>query len=54
MVYADNARAQALYRRFGFVQEGVHRCHAMCDGVYVDSVSMARLNPAPLCGFPRE
>lgn len=54
VVYADNARAQALYRRFGFVQEGVHRCHAMRDGVYVDSVSMARLNPAPLCGFPRE
>ncbi len=54
MVYADNAGAQALYRRFGFVQEGVHRCHAMRDGVYVDSLSMARLNPAPLRGFPRD
>jgi putative acetyltransferase len=52
-VYADNHRARALYRRFGFVQEGVHRCHAMRDGVYVDSLSMARLNPAPLRGFDR-
>jgi len=43
-----------LYKRFGFVQEGVHRCHAMRDGVYVDSLSMARLNPAPLRGFPRD
>ena len=53
-VYADNAKAQALYRRFGFVDEGLHRCHALRDGVYVDSLSMARLNPAPLRGFPRD
>ncbi len=52
-VYTDNHKAQALYRRFGFVEEGVHRCHAMRDGVYVDSLSMARLNPAPLRGFAR-
>jgi putative acetyltransferase len=52
-VYTDNHKAQALYRRFGFVDEGVHRCHAMRDGVYVDSLSMARLNPKPLQGFPR-
>jgi putative acetyltransferase len=53
-VYADNRRAQALYERFGFVREGVHRCDAMRGGVYVDSWSMARLNPAPLRGFPRD
>jgi len=53
-VYADNTKAQALYRRFGFVEEGVHRCHALRDGVYVDTLSMARLNPAPLRGFPRD
>ncbi|HYP32976.1 MAG TPA: GNAT family N-acetyltransferase [Burkholderiaceae bacterium] len=53
-VYADNLRAQALYKRFGFVQEGHHRCDAMRDGEYVDSLSMARLNPAPLRGFPRD
>jgi len=53
-VYADNHKAQALYRRLGFVEEGRHRCNAMRDGVYVDSLSMARLNPAPLRGFPRD
>lgn len=52
-VYADNHKAQALYKRFGFVQEGLHRCDTLRDGTYVDSVSMARLNPAPLQGFPR-
>ena len=53
-VYVDNAKAQALYRRFGFVDEGVHRCHALRDGVYVDTLSMARLKPSPLAGFPRD
>jgi putative acetyltransferase len=52
-VYADNVRAQRLYERFGFVKEGVLRCHAMRDGEYVDSWAMARLNPSPLRGFPR-
>ena len=53
-VYADNHKAQALYKRFGFAEEGVHRCDTLRDGVYVDSLSMARLNPAPLRGFPRD
>ena len=53
-VYTDNHKAQALYRRFGFVDEGVHRCDALRDGVYVDTLSMARLNPKPLQGFPRD
>jgi putative acetyltransferase len=53
-VYADNLKAQALYRRLGFVEEGRHRCDALRDGVYVDSLSMARLNPVPLRGFPRD
>ena len=53
-VYADNHKAQALYRRLGFAEEGRHRCDAMRDGVYVDSLSMARLNPSPLRGFPRD
>jgi putative acetyltransferase len=52
-VYADNHRAQALYRRFGFVEEGVHRAYALRDGTYVDALAMARLNPQPLRGFPR-
>ena len=54
VVYADNLRAQSLYQRFGFVREGVHRCDALRDGVLVDSWSMARLNPAPLRGFPTD
>ena len=52
-VYTDNHKAQALYKRFGFVEEGVHRCDTLRGGAYVDSLSMARLNPAPLRGFPR-
>lgn len=46
-VFADNTRAIALYERFGFVREGLHRCHALRDGVYVDTLSMARLHPNP-------
>jgi len=53
-VFADNRRAQALYERFGFVREGVRRCEALRDGHYVDGWLMARLNPAPLRGFPRD
>lgn len=45
-VYADNAPAIALYRRFGFVVEGRHPGFAMRDGVYVESWSMGRLHPA--------
>jgi putative acetyltransferase len=46
-VYADNERAIALYRKFGFELEGRHRGFAMRDGALVDSLSMARLRPAP-------
>ena len=46
-VYVDNERAIALYRRCGFVLEGTHRAHALRDGVYVDTYSMARLHPNP-------
>ena len=44
-VYADNARAIALYERFGFREEGRHRGHTLRDGAYVDTVSMARVRP---------
>ena len=44
-VYADNARAIALYERFGFEREGVFRNYAWRDGAYVDSLAMARLRP---------
>lgn len=42
-VYADNARAIALYERFGFEREGLYRSYAWRDGQYVDSLAMARL-----------
>jgi putative acetyltransferase len=46
-VHADNERAIALYRKFGFELEGTHRAYAIRDGVYVDSLSMARLIEGP-------
>lgn len=42
-VYADNHRAIALYERFGFEREGLYRNYAWRDGVYVDSLAMARV-----------
>jgi L-phenylalanine/L-methionine N-acetyltransferase len=42
-VYADNARAIALYERFGFEREGLSRAFAWRDGAYADSLAMARL-----------
>ena len=41
-VYADNARALALYERFGFEREGFHRAYSWRNGAFVDSISMAR------------
>lgn len=46
-VYTDNARAIALYRRFGFEIEGTHRAYALRDGEYADVHAMARLHPKP-------
>ena len=42
-VYADNARAIALYERFGFEREGLNRAYAWRNGAYADSLAMARL-----------
>jgi putative acetyltransferase len=42
-VYADNARAIALYERFGFEREGLMRAYAWRGGAFVDSLTMARL-----------
>jgi putative acetyltransferase len=46
-VYVDNARAMALYRKFGFVPEGTHHGYALRAGQYVDCYSMARVHPKP-------
>jgi putative acetyltransferase len=45
-VYADNEAAIRLYEKCGFEREGLMREHAFRDGVYVDSIMMARLRPS--------
>ncbi|CRM32489.1 MULTISPECIES: GNAT family N-acetyltransferase [Pseudomonas] len=42
-VFADNEAAHNLYRKFGFEVEGRLRDYALRDGVFVDTLSMARL-----------
>jgi RimJ/RimL family protein N-acetyltransferase len=39
-VFATNARAMALYRKVGFVDEGVRRRALCIDGVFIDEVLM--------------
>jgi putative acetyltransferase len=52
-VFTDNTRAIALYRRFGFVEEGVHRGYAIRDGRFTDVLAMARWHPTGGCaGHP--
>lgn len=46
-VFVDNAPAIALYRKFGFVEEGRSRAYALRDGVLADALHMARLVDAP-------
>lgn len=43
IVRSDNAAAIALYRRFGFVDEGTCRNYMRVDGVDYDALLMARL-----------
>lgn len=49
-VYADNAAAIGLYRKFGFEDEGLFRDYAVRDGQWVDTLSMARLRSVPRAG----
>lgn len=44
-VFVDNARAIALYERFGFEIEGTHRAASFRNGVFADVHCMARLRP---------
>jgi len=43
-VLATNTRAHALYRKLGFVEEGVKRREIFRDSEWVDSILMAMLN----------
>lgn len=42
-VLATNTRAINLYKRLGFVQEGIKREEVLKDGAYVDSIIMSIL-----------
>jgi putative acetyltransferase len=44
-VFVDNDAALALYRKFGFEQEGLARGYAFRQGEYVDALYMARIRP---------
>ncbi|MFM2060136.1 MAG: hypothetical protein RLY71_4521 [Pseudomonadota bacterium] len=46
-VYADNQRAIRLYESLGFVVEGRLRGASLRDGVYTDTLAMARWHPNP-------
>jgi RimJ/RimL family protein N-acetyltransferase len=43
-VRTDNLNARALYERFGFQHEGLHRRASLVDGIYHDLHAMALLN----------
>ncbi|EOD55752.1 GNAT family N-acetyltransferase [Aeromonas molluscorum] len=42
-VYSDNAAAIALYRKFGFEQEGCSPAYAFRQGLFVDALHMGRV-----------
>ena len=46
-VFATNARAIALYRKVGFVDEGVRRQALCIDGVFIDEALMAQVQGMP-------
>jgi len=42
-VFATNTAAASLYRKVGFVEEGIKRMAILVDGTYHDEIIMARL-----------
>ena len=51
-VYASNTAAIALYRKNGFVEEGLKKQARILDGKYEDIVLMALLTPLNLAPYP--
>lgn len=45
-VFTDNAKAIALYEKFGFAIEGTHKAASFRNGSFVDAHCMARLRPS--------
>jgi RimJ/RimL family protein N-acetyltransferase len=46
-VFATNTAAAGLYRKVGFVEEGIKRMAILIDGVHHDEIIMARLRDQP-------
>lgn len=46
-VFTDNERAVALYKKMGFVEEGIKRYAAKRGGIYTDEYIMARYRNLP-------
>ena len=44
-VVADNDRAVQLYKKIGFITEGVYKKHGIYQGKYCDVIRMALFNP---------
>lgn len=42
-VFADNKKAIKLYKKFGFVEEGVQKYSAIKNDIYTDELMMARI-----------
>lgn len=46
--YANNAGSERAFLKAGFVVEGVRKRHFLCDGVFVDTQLLGKINPAEL------
>lgn len=42
-VFADNKKAINLYKKFGFIKEGIQKYSALKNGVFTDELMMARI-----------
>lgn len=47
-VYANNPASVRAFEKAGFVLEGRYRRHYLCDGEWVDSLFLGRLNDDPV------